>query len=323
MGEKSFSRRALLTAAGVAILYSKLDGKPDPASASEYDLSQGRPFNSLDGSPLAPSNGSAAPLDPTALDPEVGLPLGIVSQVIAIEQESRIPWFVIASYHHHLVTVSGGDPKTNMDQKFVDRTRATFIDVGQQIFSSNTGDGKSLYTALDEALINQGRPFHVDNVLQHALGLRQRFIDTGREKISTGKLPNGLVDVYGIRVAPVIADGLKRLIDESRAAGLELGGWGARTMNTQVEARYKNRCGSTVEDIFVDPARTCGIPTAQPGKSMHERGLAIDFTIPTKDGGLSTVQRGSKENAWLMANAPKFGLFNLPSEAWHYSIDGR
>jgi hypothetical protein len=48
---------------------------------------------------------------------------------------------------------------------------------------------------------------------------------------------------------------------------------------------------------------------------MHERGLAIDFR--------NCNSRGSACYRWLAANASRFGLFNLPSEPWHWSTTGQ
>jgi hypothetical protein len=51
---------------------------------------------------------------------------------------------------------------------------------------------------------------------------------------------------------------------------------------------------------------------------MHERGLAIDFTTHG-----STIQsRSSPAFQWLSANASSYGLYNLPSEPWHWSTNG-
>jgi D-alanyl-D-alanine carboxypeptidase len=52
---------------------------------------------------------------------------------------------------------------------------------------------------------------------------------------------------------------------------------------------------------------------------MHERGLAVDFTL---DGALIGT-RSNRGYVWLAANAARFGLYNLPSEPWHWSTDGR
>lgn len=58
-------------------------------------------------------------------------------------------------------------------------------------------------------------------------------------------------------------------------------------------------------------------PTARPGQSMHERGLAVDFT-----SGGGTLTRGSAAFAWMKANAGQYGFYNLPSEPWHWSTNG-
>lgn len=50
---------------------------------------------------------------------------------------------------------------------------------------------------------------------------------------------------------------------------------------------------------------------------MHEQGLAIDFA----EGG-RVLSRGSGAYAWLKANAASYGFFNLPSEPWHWSVNG-
>ena len=50
---------------------------------------------------------------------------------------------------------------------------------------------------------------------------------------------------------------------------------------------------------------------------MHERGLALDFT---QGGQVLTSQ--SAGFVWLVHNAARFGLENLPSEPWHWSTNG-
>jgi LAS superfamily LD-carboxypeptidase LdcB len=47
---------------------------------------------------------------------------------------------------------------------------------------------------------------------------------------------------------------------------------------------------------------------------MHERGLAVDFA--------SCSTRSNPCYRWLAANAARYGLFNLPSEPWHWSTNG-
>jgi D-alanyl-D-alanine carboxypeptidase len=60
------------------------------------------------------------------------------------------------------------------------------------------------------------------------------------------------------------------------------------------------------------------VPTAIPGRSLHELGLAIDLT----SGRKSINDRRSAAFKWLVANAGKYGFVNLPSEPWHWSITG-
>jgi hypothetical protein len=51
---------------------------------------------------------------------------------------------------------------------------------------------------------------------------------------------------------------------------------------------------------------------------MHERGLAIDFTY----GGSTIGSHSSPGYKWLAAHASQYGLYNLPSEPWHWSTNG-
>ena len=67
------------------------------------------------------------------------------------------------------------------------------------------------------------------------------------------------------------------------------------------------------------PRRRAGHPTARPGQSNHERGLAIDFTY----AGRAINSRRSPAYQWLSANAASYGLYNLPSEPWHWSVNGQ
>ena len=125
-----------------------------------------------------------------------------------------------------------------------------------------------------------------------------------------------IVTVGGIRVHSSIAGNLQRLLAAASASGINFGGGGYRDSAGQIATR-RNNCGSSNYAIYEMPASSCRPPTARPGSSMHERGLAIDFT----QGG-STLTRGSSGFAWLKANAASFGFFNLPSEPWHWSTNG-
>lgn len=68
-------------------------------------------------------------------------------------------------------------------------------------------------------------------------------------------------------------------------------------------------------DQNCDDAGRCNPPTAIPGTSLHEQGLAIDFTTPKGD----FLRAGTTEFAWLQDHADRYGWKNLPSEPWHWS----
>lgn len=126
-----------------------------------------------------------------------------------------------------------------------------------------------------------------------------------------------IVSVGGIRVHKSIANNLKNLLDAAAADGINFGGGGYRSSQGQIEVR-KNNCGTSYYAIYEMPSSSCSPPTAKPGASQHERGLAIDFEV---NG--NTLTRGSSGYQWLKANGANYGFYNLPSEAWHWSTTGR
>lgn len=127
-----------------------------------------------------------------------------------------------------------------------------------------------------------------------------------------------IVSVRGIKVAREIASNLDSLLAAAEADGIRLGGGGYRSRDEQIALR-KAHCGTTEYDIYKKPSSQCSPPTAPPGSSMHERGLAIDFTY-NGDGIKSHDNPGYR---WLAANAARFGLKNLASEPWHWSVNGK
>ena len=129
--------------------------------------------------------------------------------------------------------------------------------------------------------------------------------------------PPEIASVGGFLVAGSIAGQTARLLEASAGAGLSLGGSAYRDVNTQVDLR-RQHCGPTEFDIWLKPASQCSPPTAIPGRSMHEKGLAIDFTC----AGVLIRDRASPCFVWLAANAASFGFYNLPSEPWHWSTNG-
>lgn len=107
-----------------------------------------------------------------------------------------------------------------------------------------------------------------------------------------------------------IAEKTKQMFEAAQADGVFLTGACWRSAEAQMDLRRKN-----CPDPLNSPASACSPPTALPGRSNHERGLAIDFH--------NCSSRSTECWIWLNANAARFGFQNLPSEPWHWSVDGR
>jgi len=149
---------------------------------------------------------------------------------------------------------------------------------------------------------------YVEQVLEVAAGYR-----------AWGTAVVALATVEGITVNIEIADDVSALVQAARAAGFELTGSGYRDSAQQIALR-RAHCGTTDYAIYEMPPSECSPPTARPGESMHERGLAIDFSC---DGVLIT-SREIGCYRWMVANANSYGLHELASqqEPWHWSVNG-
>jgi LAS superfamily LD-carboxypeptidase LdcB len=122
-----------------------------------------------------------------------------------------------------------------------------------------------------------------------------------------------------ITVAASIADNVQALLNASDADGVVLCGWGYRSTEAQIQLR-REHCGTSDYAIWDMPSSQCSPPTARPGTSQHELGLAIDFTC---NGGGSIGDHSSPCFQWLDAHAGDYGLINYPVEPWHWSTTGR
>ena len=142
-----------------------------------------------------------------------------------------------------------------------------------------------------------------------------RALSSGRPAILPAA--GNLVTVHGITVDASIANALAGLIEAAASSGFALGGNGYRSADAQIAVR-RNNCGSSSYDIWQKPASQCRPPAARPGTSMHELGLAIDFTC----NGALIGSYGSACYGWMRSNAPSFGFHNRPGEAWHWSTNG-
>jgi hypothetical protein len=162
--------------------------------------------------------------------------------------------------------------------------------------------------------------WYVDEVLAKAAEI-QAMIDEAGPGVAdapAAERPGGgtleLATVGGITVARHLAGPLEALLTAAAADGVALGGSGWRSTQRQIELRRDNGC----PDVYSSPAESCAVPTAIPGTSMHEIGEAVDFTASGQ-----SLDRAGRGFAWLSANAGRFGFYNLPSEPWHWSTNGR
>jgi septal ring factor EnvC (AmiA/AmiB activator) len=129
----------------------------------------------------------------------------------------------------------------------------------------------------------------------------------------TGTGGISLCTVNGITVNCAIESQLSAMISAARADGLNLTGGGYRDPSDQIRLR-REHCGSSYYAIYQMSPGACHPPTARPGQSQHEIGLAIDFH--------NCSSRSTQCYQWLSAHASAYGFYNLPSEAWHWSTSG-
>lgn len=142
--------------------------------------------------------------------------------------------------------------------------------------------------------------------------------DTGKVTvpIQPTATPN-LVRINGIVVAESIGPAVAQLVAWAAADGINLTGGGYRRPEDQIAVRQAN-CGSTAYDIWQKPSSQCHPPAARPGKSLHEKGLAVDFAC----NGELIANYSHWCYRWIASHAPKVGLKNRGVEAWHWSPNG-
>lgn len=125
--------------------------------------------------------------------------------------------------------------------------------------------------------------------------------------------------IDGQSVTSVIAQRTLDMIAAAAQQGINLTISSGYRSYEQQQRVYNRNCGGG----------RCNPPTAVPGTSNHEFGVAIDF-------GLNNVQLCRRptpratcnpgENVgydFLVREGAKYGFHKLPMEAWHWSMDGR
>ncbi|MFP4513311.1 MAG: D-alanyl-D-alanine carboxypeptidase family protein [Acidimicrobiales bacterium] len=182
---------------------------------------------------------------------------------------------------------------------------------------------------LDEMLQEQRRLEEAEDAITTELAERERRrqaeLQAALERASARRGPANvpghgsieLVRVGGITVNAQIADQLGAMLEAAAADGITLTGGGYRDSAQQISLR-RAHCGSSNYAVYEMSPSRCRPPTARPGSSLHERGLAIDFVA----NGRSITSRSHAGFQWLAANAAQYGFRNLPSEPWHWSTTG-
>ena len=126
-------------------------------------------------------------------------------------------------------------------------------------------------------------------------------------KIRLCQVPN-----TNIKVASLISKRLTNMLSAAKADGITFGGGGFRTYEQQWDLRVAH-----CPDPTNSKSSQCSPHTAKAGHSLHERGLAIDFT-----NGSRTINSSDPQFKWLDSNGASYGFINYPPENWHWSMSG-
>ncbi len=126
-----------------------------------------------------------------------------------------------------------------------------------------------------------------------------------------------LQPLTGARVQSKLVPFAQKLLQEARTAGANLGITSAYRSCAQQLALRTQACGIGTYNLYQKPSEQCNPPTEPPGESMHQEGLAIDFSCT----GYSLFET-SPCLTWLQNNGAKYHLYNHELEAWHWSTTG-
>lgn len=115
-----------------------------------------------------------------------------------------------------------------------------------------------------------------------------------------------------ITICKSISSNVNTMFTKAAESNIPLSGGGFRS-KTEQEYQRRIHCNGNI----TDPNAPCTPPTAVPGSSRHENGLALDLKC-----GNNKVQKNDTCYNWLVQNAGTYKLYNLNGEPWHWSTDG-
>ncbi len=127
-----------------------------------------------------------------------------------------------------------------------------------------------------------------------------------------------LTTVAGSRLHSKLAPYVQKLISDAKAQAVPLAiNVAYRSCDYQIQLRANN-CGLGDYNIYQKPSNLCNPPTEPAGKSLHNEGLAVDFSC----SGFAYFP-GSPCLQWLEQNGKKYNLIKHEVEDWHWSTTGK
>ena len=233
-----------------------------------------------------------------------------------VADQSQETLFVLAVQERLAGNLAEADALAGVDPAAADALRAREGELAAQIGAIVTArEQRAAEAALQQAMAEAAAQAAAERASASSGGSSGGGASIGPASgnLSTVSCPGG----GSITVDSSLAGNLQSMLNAAAADGNNLCGGGYRDPSAQIALRRSN-CGSSNYAIYEAPSSACSPPTARPGTSNHEQGLAIDFTC---NGG-GALGRSSSCFSWLSANANSYGLYNLPSEPWHWSNDG-
>ena len=233
-----------------------------------------------------------------------------------VADQSQETLFVLAVQERLAGNLAEADALAGVDPAAADALRAREGELAAQIGAIVTArEQRAAEAALQQAMAEAAAQAAAERASASSGGSSAGGASIGPASgnLSTVSCPGG----GSITVDSSLAGNLQSMLNAAAADGNNLCGGGYRDPSAQIALR-RAHCGSSNYAIYEAPSSACSPPTARPGTSNHEQGLAIDFTC---NGG-GALGRSSSCFSWLSANANSYGLYNLPSEPWHWSNDG-
>jgi len=177
------------------------------------------------------------------------------------------------------------------------------------------GDSSSTsYQPGDMDTVEKGKGYTLkDNTDYSSIPCAEGTTDSGTY---THPIKNFTIRLCGTavgKVASINSTNIANLITASKRDGIIFGGSSFRSYEDQIALRKAN-CPNWQTSRSSD----CHPPTAIAGNSMHEMGLATDFSI----NGSYINTRSSEGFIWLSKNASKYIYYNFAPEPWHWSTTG-